>query len=721
MADKTVTVRLKAVVDEYKRAMADASKATDGVSASGKKMGNSFTQTKKLGGDLTKYVTLPLLAVGAAAGKMAYDFEGTFARMQGLAGVSADEVDGLKDAVLDLAGETAQAPQEVAEGLYFIRSAGLAGQTALDALDVSARAATAGLGTTAAVADAVTSAINAYGEANITAAQAGDVLAATAREGKAEAAELAPQFGRLLPIAAELGITFDEVGAGMAFLSRSSGDAALSAPQLSGVMAKIIEPGQEGAEALERIGSSGEKLRQSVKDRGLLPTLMDLREQLEAGGMTMADFSRDQQFLQGALQLTGVKADEAEAVFASLEDSTGSLGTAFGAVAETDGFKMKQAIADLQVALIKLGDAILPLAAMVADFGSKALTALSSLPGPLDTVLIGFLALAAMAGPLMRMTGPLVRSYRALGDMAGKIGPKMGIDATGMAQLSKAGRAMAAIGGIAAVAAVGVEVWGNMMSEAARKGDEAANSLRDGAFGPDGVQNMAQLRDQIRLTNGDIDNLTSSIEGSQAPWDVDRQADWEGMRDGAREVRDEWNKLEAAAVQLAAEMGISQDEALQSILGNEELAASAVEAGEGFDTEAAAVLATTEALKGQADALRAQFDPLFAMQSAQNKLAEAQDAVTAAHLANMDGIDDNNVSQEEMLRLNQAAVAAALDHETALIDLAAAVESGDVSVEDSIATLQDWVDAGLITQTQADQAAWSIGVMGANADAVDGK
>jgi TP901 family phage tail tape measure protein len=702
VADKQVTVRLRAVVDEYKRAMDSAAKSTDGVTRKGKDFTALGAEAGKLGGVLTRNVTLPLLAVGAASGKMAYDFEGTFARMQGLAGVASSEIDGLKDSVLDLAGDTARAPQDVAEGLYFIRSAGLAGATAMEALEVSAKGATAGLGTTAAVADAVTSAINAYGEANITAAEAGDVLAATAREGKAEASELAPQFGRLLPIAAELGVTFDEVGAGMAFLSRSSGDAALSATQLNGVLTKIIEPGEEGAEALEAIGSSGEALRKSVREKGLLPTLIELRKNLEANGLSLNDFSRDQQFLQGALQLTGVQADEAAKVFENLEQSTGSLGGAFGAVAGTDGFAMKQALAEVQVAMIKLGDVILPLAAAVAQFGAMALTALSSLPGPLDTVVVGFLALLFAAGPLLKMAGPLVKAWKLLGDMAAALGPKMGVSAEGMAELGKAGRAMAALGGIAALAAVGFEVWGNMMAEAQRKGEEVAESLK-GKFGPDGPVSMQQLREGIRGLNGDIDDLTDNISGSQAPWDFDRQADWEGMRDGARATRDEWNELEDAAVALAEKMGITEDEALQNILGNEELAASAVETGGAFDVETASVIAATEALQGYADRLTATYDPVFAMQDALAAEAEAQAAVTTA-------VKEHGAGSEEAIAAEEALFRAVVASDGAALGLAAAMKESGQSTEDMAADLDSWVESGRLTREQADKIAWGLGI-----------
>lgn len=701
MADKTVVVRLRAVVGEYQKAMAGAAASTKGVAQSGKGLMALGPETKKLGGELTRNVTLPILAIGAAAGKMSYDFEATFARMQGLAGVSAKEVDGLKESVLDLAGETARSPQELAEGLYFVRSAGIEGAAALDTLETSAKAATAGLGSTAAVADAVTSALNAYGEANITAAEAGDILAATAREGKAEASELAPQFGRLLPIAAELGVEFHEVGAGMAFLSRSSGDAALSATQLNGVLEKMLNPSEEGAEALAAIGSSAAELRQSVADNGLLPTLTDLRDNLEANGLTMADFSRDNQFLQGALQLTGVQAEEAEQVFASLSESSGSLGEAFGAVAETDGFKMKQALTDVQVALIKLGDIILPLVATVATFGAAALTALSSLPGPLDTIVVGFLAMAAALGPILKMSGPLVTAFRKVGDVIGVIAPNSVAAAGGIGQV---GRAMATGAAAVGLAVTAWQLYEQTMSDAKSKGSGYVDDLRAEfeALGP-GEVTIDEMRASVGALNDEINRLSDDKRGSQSPFDADYRATLEEQIRVTSELRSEQNDLIYASQALAREMGISEDAAMQQLLTNDELKASVDPVTGAFDAEAAAVGAAVQALQDHADALHAQFDPVFAMQDALANEKKAHDELTWA-------IAEHGASSAEAAEAEQNLFRSVVDTDGAALSLKAAMEAGTVSIEDGAAMLDSWVTSGRLTKEQADRIATAIGI-----------
>ena len=195
MAERSVTLRLRAVTDAYRREMEKAADATKrlvteagGVSSVGAKMQN-------VGKDLTRNVTLPLALAGGAAIKFSTDFETAFASIVGLAGVPQEEIEGLKQSVLDLAGETGRAPQELAEALYFAASAGLDAAGAMDAVEVSAKGAAAGLGQTEDIVGLVASAVASYGEESINAAEAVDVLTATIREGRADPDELAGTLG----------------------------------------------------------------------------------------------------------------------------------------------------------------------------------------------------------------------------------------------------------------------------------------------------------------------------------------------------------------------------------------------------------------------------------------------------------------------------------------------------------------------------------------------
>ena len=101
---------------------------------------------KNIGSNLTHNITVPMALAGAGAIKLASDFNASMTKIQTLVGASGDEVEKLKSQVLELAGKTAQAPKDLADGLFFIQSAGFKGKESLEALEVSAKGAAMGMG-----------------------------------------------------------------------------------------------------------------------------------------------------------------------------------------------------------------------------------------------------------------------------------------------------------------------------------------------------------------------------------------------------------------------------------------------------------------------------------------------------------------------------------------------------------------------------------------------
>jgi len=373
-------------------------------------------------------LTAPLDAIGVSAIKMGMDFEDSLNHIVGLVGISREQVNAWKEDIYALGKETAKSPKELAEALYFITSSGVDAADALDVLRVSAQASTAGLGETQIVADAVTSAMNAYGEENLSAAQATSVLVAMVRVGKGEAASFAPVLGQIIPIAAALGVSFEQVGAAMAFFTRYGMPAGEAATSLRQILQSMVKPARQEAEALAEVGLSFQQLQTSLKEKGLLATLQMLNERVGGNTEALAKIFPRVQGLTGLLALLGENAGMAEEVFADLADTTESeLSAALTAVTEGPGFKMRQAFVELQIELVKFGDMILPIVAglivpaagKAADaFGALA-AAFKALPEPLQKVIVVAAGFVAALGPALMMVGLLITTFAMLGPAAG--------------------------------------------------------------------------------------------------------------------------------------------------------------------------------------------------------------------------------------------------------------------------------------------------------------
>lgn len=361
-----------------------ASSMGAGLSAStisARTLGDAMRQTASL----MKYtVAGAFMNIGKQAIQMQRQFELSFSRIKGLVVVTGDSLNIMKERVMSLAGETTRAPLELADALYYITSAGIKEtNTALEVLESSAKAAAAGLGTTNTVADAVTSTMNAYGAENYSAAKATDILVATVREGKAEADTFAPALGKVLPVAAAYGASFEDVSAAIAALSRGGLSAGTAAIYVRQTLSQLLKPSKQAIEVLKGVGTSAEEIRDNVQKKGLFPALMELRDQLD-GIENASDFTKvfgNVRALTAVLSLVGPAAEENAGVFERMNNSFGDLDYAFEQYADTLDAQFNRALAEQQAALIEVGQAIQPIVTEILKLGTSIAKAFKSFAG----------------------------------------------------------------------------------------------------------------------------------------------------------------------------------------------------------------------------------------------------------------------------------------------------------------------------------------------------
>jgi len=384
-----------------------------------------------MGKGLTYGLTVPMGMAAIQSTKMATTFDESMTKIVSLVGVSREQVDQWGKDLLELAPKVGKAPQDLANGLFFVTSAGFKTAEAMDILEKSAMASAVGLGDTATAADLITSAMNAYKQSNMSAERAASTLIATVREGKAYAEDLAPVMGRLVPIGAELGISFEELGASMAGLTRVGLPAAEASTSIRTIMTALIKPTSKSAKALSDVGLNLGQLRQEVDEKGLLPALLGLREKLQGIEPTGQMFSRIRA-LTGVLALTGENAKDAMEIFERMKDNTGDLAEAFEETASRPMLMFQMALAAIQAAGVKLGYVVMPyvLKAVqkVSEVISKATTAFEELDPKIKKTVLTIGLIAVAAGPVIFALGTLIT-------IIGSIGPASIAAAAGIAAI----------------------------------------------------------------------------------------------------------------------------------------------------------------------------------------------------------------------------------------------------------------------------------------------
>ena len=429
----------------------DSSKLKNALSSANSQMNAFGKKMQSVGRSMSTQLTLPIVAAGAAATKLALDFDKSMTQIESLVGIAAGEVAKMGEAAKTMATETGRSANEAGEALFFITSAGLRGAEATNVLNASLKAAAVGLGETKTIADLATSAMNAYGVENLNATGATDILVAAVREGKLEASELAGAMGGVIPIASNMGVGFDEVGAALAAMSRTGTNAAVGATQLTAILASIKKPTVQSAEAMLALGTSQEQIAQSLEQKGLMPTLLDLSARLKAAGMDATAIFPNIRALKGVLDLTGKGAEDNVKIFDALSNTMGATDEAFQKTSESASFKFAQGMATMKNSLMEIGQIVLPAVINAVTKLSNFIKGLSdsfkNLSPQTQNIILTLTGILAAAGPLLVIFGKLMTGISALG-------PILKIAAVGFRLLTTAMLANPILAVAAAIAAV---------------------------------------------------------------------------------------------------------------------------------------------------------------------------------------------------------------------------------------------------------------------------
>lgn len=434
----------------------DSSKLKSALNSASSQMSSFGSKMQSVGKSMTAKLTLPLVAAGAAATKLALDFDKSMTQIESLVGIASDDVKKMGEAAKKMAVDTGKSANEAAEALFFITSAGLKGADATDTLNASLKASAVGLGETKVIADLATSAMNAYGVENLNASASTDIMVAAVREGKLEASALAGAMGGVIPIASNMGVGFDEVGAAMAAMSRTGTGAAEGATQLTAILASIKKPTDGAVQSLAKMGLSTEDVQKSLSEDGLLATLEMLQSGLKQTGQDTTAIFPNIRALKGVLDLTGAGVESTRQIFDSLSNTMGATDEAFKKTSQSASFQFTKGMETMKSSLLEIGQVILPAVVKgVTKFTGfiKGLTdSFKKLSPQTQGLILTFTGILAAAGPILIIFGKIMTGLSALG-------PVLTVAATGFRLLTMAMVANPILAVATAIAAIGVAIY----------------------------------------------------------------------------------------------------------------------------------------------------------------------------------------------------------------------------------------------------------------------
>ena len=514
MAERTLTVRLRAIVDGYEKAMQSAARSTDDFAARADQVTGLGKRAEETGKRMTTGLTLPIAGVGAAALFTAGNFEASMREVQALTGATAGEMRMLEEQASRMGAETQFAASDAADALSQLIKGGFDVRQSYEALPGVMQLAAAATLDIASAADIATNVLSGFGLEVKDLGRVNDVLAQAANASDTDVRELGEAFKMVGPIARGAGMDLEDTTAVLAILAENGIRGTMAGTALRGMIGSLVAPTGPAADALERLGIV------AVDANGELLPMVDIIEQLKDAGANSSDiyriFGRE---VAGSMQaMVGTGAPALEKMTSLLEESGGVAQNLADAKMGGLNGSIEQLKGSLETLAIAVGDAgVLGFVGALADGATDLVNAMSGVPTPVMGGAAAILALAAATGPAIWGFGKMAQMYAPVTARAQDMVLKLMLmrEQFQLARAAGTGTAAAlgtAFGPQAAIIA-GLVVLGGLLVVAKKEIDNYRRShLQAG-------DSAVQMADAAGIATREISNLNEETDRGQVSTD----------------------------------------------------------------------------------------------------------------------------------------------------------------------------------------------------------
>lgn len=286
-------------------------------------------------------------------------FEYSMTKVQSIAQVDDSTLSGMGEQIQELAVTYGASANEIAEATYQAISASVDAGEATDFVANAMKLARGGFTDTVTAVDVLTTTLNAYGkEANST-EHIMDALVTTQNLGKTTVGELAQSLGQVIPTAAGLNVSLDNLSAAYIQLTKNGVNTANSTTYINGMLTELSDKGSAVGKVLKQeTGQSFGELMASGKTLG--DVIQILGEHVDGNSEAFLNLFGNVRAARGALTIFNNGADAFNESLAAIGDSAGAANKAFETMADTSEMTNKRMEAATENLKVSIGEALLP-------------------------------------------------------------------------------------------------------------------------------------------------------------------------------------------------------------------------------------------------------------------------------------------------------------------------------------------------------------------------
>lgn len=286
-------------------------------------------------------------------------FEYAMTKVQSIAQVDDSALAGMGEEIQELAVTYGASANEIAEATYQAISASVDAGEATDFVANAMKLARGGFTDTVTAVDVLTTTLNSYGQEANTTEHIMDALVTTQNLGKTTVGELAENLGQVIPTAAGLNVSLDNLSAAYIQLTKNGVNTANSTTYINGLLTELSDKGSTVGKVLKKeTGQSFGELMASGKSLG--DVIQILGENVNGNAEAFLNMFGNVRAARGALTIFNNGADAFNASLEAIGDSAGAANKAFETMADTSEMTNKRMEAATENLKVSIGEALLP-------------------------------------------------------------------------------------------------------------------------------------------------------------------------------------------------------------------------------------------------------------------------------------------------------------------------------------------------------------------------
>jgi TP901 family phage tail tape measure protein len=255
--------------------------------------------------------------------------------------------------------------------------------------------------------------LNAYGMTADEAGRVSDVLFKTVDRGVISFPELASEIGKVTALAAPLGVSIEEVGAGIAVLTKNGINAENATTQLNAIMQRFIKPSKEAQRVAASFGI--ELTSQSLASKGLSGALSEMVEKTKGSKEALAAILGDARAIRGAFVLAKNGGQQFNDELALMQNAAGATDTALSYQEQGLAFQLGILSNNFTTMAIEIGTVVIPeLIKLLNAFRQQILPTLASVADAIKANVVP--VIGTLVGVLGSVIGVLVNVAKFLYD-----------------------------------------------------------------------------------------------------------------------------------------------------------------------------------------------------------------------------------------------------------------------------------------------------------------